>query len=58
MHTDNSGEGVIMLGGTHDTKFTDEEIKSFLSGKAIIDAPAAMNLIARGFGEYLGFEVT
>lgn len=57
MHTDNSGEGVIMLGGTHDTKFTDEEIKSFLSGKAILDAPAAMNLIARGFGEYLGVNV-
>lgn len=57
MHTDNSGEGVVMLGGDHSKKFTDEEIKAFLSGKAILDAPAAIDLIDRGFGEYLGVDV-
>ena len=57
MHTDNSGEGVVMLGGDHSKKFNDEEIKAFLSGKAILDAPAAINLIERGFGEYLGVDV-
>lgn len=57
MHFSPIGEGVSFFDGDADACFSDEEMREFLSGKVVFDAPAAMRVIARGFGEYLGVDV-
>ena len=50
-------ENACFFGGMSEEWFTDGEWKKILSGKVILDAPAAKELIRRGFGEYLGVDV-
>lgn len=50
-------ENACFFGGLSAGRFTDEEILAFLSGKVVLDAPAAMEWIRKGFGEYLGVDV-
>ena len=56
-HFSESHESVCFFDGARDQVFTDEELTSFLSGKVVLDAPAAESMIARGFGKYLGVNV-
>jgi len=49
--------GVLCLEGDIDTNYTDEEIMEFLKQPVFIASDTAQNLIARGFGEYLGVDV-
>jgi len=58
MHFSNTGEGVCFFDGRRDLCFTDEELLQFLAGKVVLDGEAAQGFIARGFGKYLGVNVT
>ena len=49
--------GVSFFSGRNDTWFSDEKIIEFLSGKVILDAPAALSLARRGFAQYIGVDV-
>ena len=49
--------GVVCLDGPLDTEFTDAEILEFLHGPVFLASDTARNLIARGFGEYIGVDV-
>ena len=53
----NRSENACFFGGMSEEWFTDEQWFELLSGKVILDAPAAKELIRRGFGEYLGVDV-
>jgi hypothetical protein len=57
MHFSPAGEGVCFFDEKAALSFTDRELLTFLSGKVVLDAAAAENFIARGFGEYLGVDV-
>lgn len=46
--------GVTCFNGNTDFKFSDEEIKKYLSGCVLLDGAAAKRLCDRGFSEYLG----
>ncbi len=48
------GNNVYMLDGTVAECLTDAELKTILSGKAIVDGYAALNIADRGMAEYLG----
>lgn len=50
-------DGVCFFGGVCPGRYTDDELLAFLAGKVVLDAPAAMELIRRGYGEYLGVDV-
>lgn len=50
-------EGIICMNGNSDKSFTDSEIKEFLSSPVIIASDTAMNLVERGFKNYLGVDV-
>lgn len=56
-HFSEDGEGVCFFDENSVRRFTDGELLRFLSGKVVLDAPAAERLIARGFGKYLGVDV-
>ncbi len=48
------GNGVYMLNGTLAKCLSDEELKTILSGKALVDGHAALEIARRGFASYLG----
>ena len=50
-------DGACFFGGVCSGRYSDEELLSVLAGKVILDAPAAQELIRRGYGEYLGVDV-
>ena len=51
-------DGVYALGGEGQiARFSDDELKSILSKKAIVDGKAAQALVRRGFGPYLGVTI-
>lgn len=54
---DDCASGVSCFSGRNDRWYSDEKIIEFLSGKVLLDAPAAMSLIQRGFGKYIGVDV-
>ena len=47
-------EGIRLLSGGQIDYFTDDELKIMLSGKAIVDSPAALELTQRGFSDLTG----
>ncbi|MCQ2352050.1 MAG: hypothetical protein MJ033_01050 [Victivallaceae bacterium] len=49
-----SGQGVYMLNGAIAQALTDDELKQILSGKAVIDGQAALEITRRGMTDYLG----
>lgn len=49
--------GAVFLNGKRDLFFDDGEIRDMLGGTVLLAAESAKNLIARGFGEYLGVNV-
>ena len=49
--------GVACMEGNADKSFTDAEILEMLKGKLMLASDTAANLIARGFGKYLGADV-
>lgn len=50
-----NGSGVYLLAGEKAVaRFSDEELKQLLSGKLLVDGPAAAALTSRGFAQYLG----
>ena len=49
--------GAVCLEGDNDICFTDAEILEMLKGNLFLASDTAMNLIARGFGKYLGADV-
>ena len=49
--------GAAFLSASADKKFTDKEILEILKGTVFISSDSAVNLIKRGFGEYLGVDV-
>lgn len=51
-------DGTIFFDGERDKYFSDEEIKEMLSSTLFLSSNSAENLIARGFGEYLGVDIT
>ena len=57
MHFSTKGEGACFFDGVRDQYFTDEELKTFLYGNMVLDAPAAISIIKRGFGKLLGVDV-
>lgn len=52
----NGGGPVLLLGEVAET-MTDDEIRELLSGGILMDAPAAVLLSKRGFGDFLGVDV-
>ena len=50
-------ENACFFGGACPVWFSDDELRAFLTGKVVLDALAAKELIRRGFGEYLGVDV-
>lgn len=50
------GGPVLLLGEVAET-MTDDEIRELLSGGILMDAPAAVLLSKRGFGDFLGVDV-
>ena len=54
LYFSNSNGGAVFLDDYSVGQFTDEEIKSFLSGTLILSGGAAESLISRGFTEHLG----
>lgn len=53
---DNSG--IICMEGDRHLSYSDEEMKDMLTGCMFIAADTAMGLIERGFGDYIGVDVT
>ena len=49
--------GISCLNGIGDSVFSDEEILQMLSGNVFLASDTAVNLINRGFGEYIGVGV-
>jgi len=49
--------GTAFLSGNADAKFTDEELRTLLSGSVFLASDTAQHLIHRGLGEYLGVSV-
>ena len=51
------GGPVLLLGDVAET-MSDDEIRELLSGGVLLDAPAAVLLASRGFGDLIGADVT
>ena len=51
-------DGTIFFDGYRDEQFSNDEIKEMLSHTVFLSSNSAENLIARGFGEYLGVEIS
>ena len=51
------GTGACFFDRKRDAGFSNEELLEFFKGKVVLDAPAAMRFIERGFGKYLGVDV-
>ncbi|MBE6611972.1 MAG: hypothetical protein E7632_05730 [Ruminococcaceae bacterium] len=49
--------GAVCLNGNADRMFDDEQMKKVLAGPVFLASDTAVNLIKRGFGEYLGVDV-
>ena len=55
---DYTEDGIYAIAGSAAVnRFTDAELKQFLSGKLLLDGPAAMEIQKRGFGKYLGVKL-
>ncbi len=50
-------EGIVCLSGTADAVYSDEQLKTVLSGPVFLSSDAAERLIARGFGDDLGVAI-
>lgn len=50
--------GATFLDGYRDEYFSDSEIKEMLSSTVFMSSGSAKNLIKRGFGEYLGVDIS
>ncbi len=48
---------IVMLTGAETELLSDEEIKSFLAKAVLLDGEAALNLVKRGFKEFIGTDV-
>lgn len=57
IHFSPSGEGTAFVSGEFDGGFSDRDLTELLSGRIVMDAPAAERFIARGLGEQLGVAV-
>ena len=51
-------DGAIFFDGRRDEYFSDDEIKEMLSATVFMSSITAEKLIARGFGEYLGVDIS
>ena len=49
--------GVLCLAGEDNGKLNDQELLEALSGYVFLSSDAAQNIIARGFGKYIGVQV-
>lgn len=49
--------GACFFDKNRDALFTDDELLEFFKGNVVLDAPAAVRFIARGFGKHLGVDV-
>ncbi len=56
-YTTRSGKGVKVLAGATASVLTEADVKHMLTGGILMDAPAAMILAERGFGDLLGATV-
>ena len=56
MYFSSENGGVVCLEGDVDSRLSDEEITTILSGSVILASDTAKNLIERGFGKYLGID--
>ena len=52
------GDGIYTLSGGDAAHFTDEQIRTLLAGRLLIDSEAAKQLTARGFAPLMGVEAT
>ena len=50
--------GVAFLNGNRDFRLSDDEILELLKGVVVLASDTAKNLIERGFGEYIGVQVS
>ena len=51
------GTGACFFDRKRDAGFSNDELLEFFKGNVVLDAPAAMRFIERGFGKYLGVDV-
>ena len=58
MYYAKGNDGAIFFDGYRDEYFSDEEIKAMLSSTVFLSSESAKKLIDRGFGEYLGVEIS
>jgi hypothetical protein len=58
MYFSKGNNGVIFFDGYRDEFFNDGEIKEMLSSTLVLSSISAQKLIERGFGEYLGIEIS
>ncbi len=57
MYFSSENGGLVCLEGDVDTRLSDDEVLEILKGKVMLASDTALNLIKRGFGEYLGVDV-
>ena len=57
MYFGSENGGISCLNGDSDTELSDEKIMEMLRGNMFLASDTAKNLIARGFGKYLGVDV-
>ena len=58
MYFSDKDGGAVFLDGKRDEFFSDSEIEKMLSGTTFLAAESAQSLIKRGFGEYLGVDIS
>jgi len=51
-------DGVLFFDGERDSFFSDDEIRRMLASTVVLSSVSAKKLIDRGFGEYLGVEIS